>query len=71
MGKIVDLELSEDGTYGQKVYKATKSSKTVYKKQEVKRIQSGADEFLGGLDVGIDFVESIRSRALRIMNLRG
>jgi hypothetical protein len=81
--KIVDLQKCEDGTYSPKntlnISKISKLKgiKSVVKKENIsytdKRkhmIPSGADEFLVGLDAGLDFVEAIKSRALRIMGLR-
>lgn len=72
--KIIDLEISTDGTYytqkSIKPHKSPKPPKIVHNKQEIKQVNSQADEFLGGLDVGLDFVESIGIRVNRILNLR-
>lgn len=70
--KIVDLEMSVDGTYSPK---NTNPPKSVCKKQEpTKQNKYGltpeADEFLGGLDAGLDFVEQMKIRAIRIIGLR-
>jgi hypothetical protein len=78
--KIVDLELSGDGTYSPKNTKETKVSKAKSTKVVIKKSQyvqnkslymhNHADEFLVGLDAGLDFVEAMKSRAIRIMGLR-
>ena len=73
--KIVDLQKCEDGTYS-----PSKKSKTkaIVKSDKVKMQEKynkhhanpGADEFLAGIDVGLDFVEAVRSRVTRIMGMR-
>lgn len=80
--KIVDLQKCKDGTYSPKdtlninkisklkgIKPVTKAAIS-YKEKNKHMIPSGADEFLGGLDAGLDFVEAIKSRALRILSLR-
>ena len=75
--KIVDLKMSGDGTYSTKPI-TTKATKAVVKSDKPKTQEKynkhhsnpGADEFLGGLDIGLDFVEAIKSRVDRIMRLR-
>ena len=71
--KIVDLELSEDGTYGTEMSKTKAVAKVKVVAKHIRNkhmIPSGADEFLSGLDVGLDFVEAMKSRAMRIIGLR-
>jgi len=80
--KIVDLEMSNDGTYSSKDtlninkisklkgIKSVTNTAISYKDKSKHIIPSGADEFLGGLDAGIDFIEAIKSRAMRFMGLR-
>lgn len=78
--KIVDLVASEDGTYSSKDTLNIKKISKLKGIEPVKResipkykhidVRGNADEFLGGLDAGLDFVEAMKSRALRIMGLR-
>jgi len=73
--KIVDLQKCEDGTYSPKNVKTKAVTKQKHKytdeKGSPKYVQSrDVDEFLGGLDAGLDFVEAIKVRAIRIMGLR-
>jgi hypothetical protein len=77
--KIVDLVASEDGTYSPKdtlnINKISKLKgiKPINKKEEEfnkHHVRTEADEFLSGMDVGLDFVEAVKIRALRIMGLR-
>jgi hypothetical protein len=70
---IVDLVPNEDGSYAPKttaskaVTKAVKVDKTVKKKYNREK----ADNFIGGLDAGLDFVEEIGLRVDRFLRLRG
>lgn len=72
--KIVDLQKCEDGTYDTKPSTTKAITKATPHKKEEKynkhHVRTEADEFLGGLDAGLDFVEAIKSRALRILSLR-
>jgi hypothetical protein len=77
--KIVDLQKCEDGTYSPKnTLNISKISKLkgivpiVKKEEKPKKLRTPteADEFLVGLDAGLDFVEAIKSRAIRFMGLR-
>jgi hypothetical protein len=81
--KVVDLQKCEDGTYSHKdtlnikkisklkgIKSIVKKENISYKDKSKHMIPSGADEFLTGLDAGLDFVEAMKSRALRIMGLR-
>jgi len=81
--KIVDLQKCEDGTYSSK---DTLNIKKISKLKGIKPVDNkfnrqlnntkkielnrGADEFLSGLDIGLDFVEAFKSRAMRIMRLQ-
>lgn len=72
--KIVDLEISRDGTYSTKDAKtrniATSPTHKRTDKNKPKYVpHKDADEFLSGLDAGLDFVESIKVRALRVLSL--
>lgn len=69
--KIVDLEMGADGAYTPKNVKAQKPCEPVHKKQEMKHVTNQADEFLSGLDEGLDFVENISRRVDRMFKLRG
>ena len=76
--KIVDLVVSEDGSYSPEGIK-TKSTKVkaVSKPKSIehnkpKYIQSNeVDEFLAGMDVGLDLIDNILPRVNRILKLRG
>jgi hypothetical protein len=66
---IVDLVPSEDGTYTPK-----NSSKAVSKevsKPKKKYDRRKADDFVSGLDAGLDFIEEIGLRVDRFFRLRG
>jgi len=62
--KVVDLEMGSDGAYAPKAKTPPKNGH--YKPNKVKGM-SGADEFLGGLDGGLDFVEAIKMRVERLI----
>jgi hypothetical protein len=73
--KIVDLEMSKDGSYSPKEAKNKSVSKVAHNKREDRdkpkyTQHRDADEFLAGLDAGLDFVENIKLRAIRILGLR-
>lgn len=78
--KIVDLVVSDDGTYSPKFHSKKPITKAITKLPKSKQQEfqaktkynrsAGADEFLSGLDAGLDFVEAIKSRALRVIGLR-
>lgn len=69
--KIIDLEVCSDGTYAQKKSKTSKPSKTICTKIKTKNNKNNTDEFLGGIDTGLDFIESVIPRVERFMKLRG
>lgn len=73
--KVVDLVPSEDGSYRSKqsklknaaispMHRPTDKNKPKYVPHK------DADEFLAGIDAGLDFVEAMKSRAMRIIGLR-
>jgi hypothetical protein len=83
--KTLDLKMNKEGIYEPKdspkdtinIKKISKlkgiepvKRESISKDKRKNMIQSGADEFLGGLDAGLDFVEAIKVRAIRIMGLR-
>lgn len=74
--KIVDLVASEDGSYDTKGTKTRAVVKVSHHKEKTAKekhkymMPSGVDEFLSGVDVGLDLVESIKIRAIRMLNLR-
>jgi hypothetical protein len=71
---IVDLHMGEDGTYTPSKKSKTKDIVKVKNKIEIKPKKgtgtAPADEFLAGVDVGLDLVDAIKIRALRIMGMR-
>lgn len=79
---VVELEMDEDGTYAQKGSK--KSKKHSIKKKEPGAYghsnhtgkpmifkESHADDFLSGVDAGLDFIEKVVPRVERFLRLRG
>jgi len=73
--KIVDLEVCEDGTYSPKQTKSnTKAvTKTVHKEKSSKprhMVPSEIDEFFEGVDIGLDLLDAVKIRAVRILGLR-
>lgn len=79
---IVELEIGEDGTYAPKGSK--KSKKQNIKKKDPGAYgygnhtnkpmifkESHADEFLNGIDAGLDFIEKVVPRVERFLRLRG
>lgn len=77
--KIVDLEMSEDGSYEPKRVrdKSIPNSKgkglvktPLNEKPKFIR-ESHADEFLAGMDLGLDFIENLMPRVDRFLKLRG
>jgi hypothetical protein len=76
--KIIDLVVEEDGTYSPKTDKTKAVTKAVHKKsngysangKHKYMMPSGVDEFLSGMDVGLDLVDAVKIRAMRIMGLR-
>jgi hypothetical protein len=71
---IVDLHMSEDGTYipGKKSKEKdiAKIKDRIEHKAKRGTGTAPADEFLAGVDVGLDLVDAIKIRALRIMGMR-
>jgi hypothetical protein len=72
--KVVDLEMGEDGAYTpgkkSKTKEVVKGKQTKFKEQVKYSLPSEANEFLAGVDVGLDLVEAIKIRAARIMGIR-
>lgn len=72
--KIVDLEVCEDGSYGTKESKpkaVVKAEKHTKPKHTVPyAVPTGVDEFLSGVDVGLDLLDAVKIRAIRILGLR-
>lgn len=78
--KVVDLVLSEDGSYEPKRVKERTRPKEaigkglirVPKDEKPKYIRENhADEFLSGLDMGLDLLENVMPRINRFLRLRG
>lgn len=82
--KVVDLERCNDGTYSTKDtlnIKNVKSLKGVVKHKKFIEhghsdkqkylLRSDADDFLSGIDLGLDFIDSVMPRIDRFMKLRG
>lgn len=73
--KVIDLVASEDGTFEPKQTKGSNNTAIAktHKHKENKHRGTGtapADEFLAGIDAGLDFVDAVKIRALRIMGMR-
>jgi len=73
--KIVDLEICEDGTYSPKQTKSSTKAvtKTVHKEKSSKPrhiVPSGVDEFFEGIDIGLDLLDAVKIRTMRVMGLR-
>jgi len=78
--KIVDLKICSDGSYAPE--DTNVKSKTHHKSkggliktpmdEKPKFIRENhADEFLSGIDIGLDFLENVVPRVERFMKLRG
>jgi len=71
--KIVDLQKCNDGTYSTKpsnIKAITKSKNHPFGKLKV-TTPTEADDFLGGIDAGLDFIDSVIPRVERFLRLRG
>lgn len=81
--KVVDLVMGEDGTYSERGTSSSKSKPKKYPKHVIgstkgaeafknnkDTVPADMDEFFKGIDSGLDFVEGIRSRVGRFMDLR-
>lgn len=78
---IVELEMDEDGAYAPKdTVKVRKGNKTAAQKNRDRfhstekpkyMLENHADEFLGGIDLGLDFIEKVVPRVERLLRLRG
>ena len=77
--KVVDLVMGEDGAYSERG--TSTSNKSTNKLQMSKTAQfklnnadavlpTDVEEFFNGLDFGLDFIEGVRSRVGRFMDLR-
>jgi hypothetical protein len=78
--KIVDLIVGEDGSYTPKRSTKEKNGAVpcrvkisdVGKTNKPKyMLENNADHFLGGLDVGLDFLDNVVPRVERFLKLRG
>jgi hypothetical protein len=76
--KVIDLEPCSDGSYAQANTKSKAHHKTkggliktpIGEKPKYIR-ENHADEFLRGVDAGLDFLDSIVPRVERLFKLRG
>jgi hypothetical protein len=74
--KIVDLEISSDGSYAPKrakEYKPKRAKEFIHHAKEDKPkylLRNDADDFLNGIDIGLDFVETIGTRVNRFLGLK-
>lgn len=76
---IVELEMGEDGAYAPKGIKAKskKKEKQAYGHNHPSDakpkyfLDSSADEFLSGIDAGLDFIDKVVPRMERFLKLRG
>lgn len=75
--KIVDLVQNGDGSYEPKGNKKAtvpaKNKKTSngFKDNRQYKVSTEADEFLAGIDVGLDFIDKVVPRVERFFKLRG
>lgn len=76
--KIVDLEICNDGSYSPKrmINKPTPRNKGMLRvlgKDEKAKylLRNEADDFLNGIDAGLDFLDEIVPRVNRFLGLRG
>ena len=75
--KIVDLVPAEDGSYAPKgsIVPAKSKNKKKYdyknEKQPKYTVNKEADEFLAGIDVGLDLVDKFVPRLERFLKMRG
>lgn len=72
---VVELEMGEDGAYAPKGIKPKgkkrDTSKYIPREKPMIFKESHADEFLSGVDAGLDFIEKVIPRAERFFRLRG
>lgn len=74
--KIVDLEISSDGSYSPKQIRKHKPFRHKefirHAKEEKPKylLRNDADDFLNGIDIGLDFVENIGTRVNRFLGLK-
>lgn len=74
--KIVDLEICGDGSYSPKRtiknIPAKNKNFISHKKDKPKYLlRNDADDFLNGIDAGLDFLDEIVPRVDRFLRLRG
>jgi hypothetical protein len=71
--KIVDLEMGSDGSYSPRDIKIKSVVKHKYTDHNrPKYVQNReVDEFLAGMDVGLNFLDEIVPRVDRFLRLRG
>ena len=73
--KIVDLEMNSDGAYAPKTTKTKSVVKHKYtdsNSSKPKYLQHrDVDEFLNGIDVGLDLLDTVVPRIDRFLGLRG
>lgn len=69
---IVDLVQDSDGSYTVAEKKVVRSSYPVSKQQPKKpnRRNENVEQFLSGMDIGLDFMEGLSKRVDRILKLR-
>jgi hypothetical protein len=81
---IVELEMDEDGSYAPVKTKEKKDNKKAIQKSKAygrdkyspdsKPMifkESHADDFLSGVDAGLDFIDKVMPRVERFLRLRG
>jgi hypothetical protein len=78
--KIVDLEVCEDGSYSPKdtlnikkidPLKGIKPKEKTTKEKPKYTQSKDVDEFLAGIDVGLDLLDEVMPRIGRFLRLRG
>lgn len=78
--RVVDLVVDEDGTYRPKRVHIEKPKKvknnalfmpTKERRPKYSIADTNADEFLSGIDVGLDFIDNVIPRVERFLRMRG
>ena len=70
--EVVDLVPIGDGSYAPQEHTVPAKKKPEVKKEKPKyRVNKEVDEFLAGIDVGLDLIDDVAPRLERFFKLRG